>query len=53
MKIGDRFMLGDEYVEVTSVMGKNYAYKPVAKEPEKESIKTADTPRRRGSKKEA
>jgi hypothetical protein len=52
MKIGDRFMLGDEYVEVTSVMGKNYAYKPVAKEAEKEVAKTADAPKRR-SKKEA
>ena len=52
MKIGDRFMLGDEYVEVTSVMGKNYAYEPVAKEPEKEVVKAAETPRRR-SKKEA
>lgn len=52
MKIGDRFMLGNEYVEVTSVMGKNYAYKPIPKEADKPVEKTADVPRRR-SKKEA
>ena len=53
MKIGDRVEVNGKLVEVTSVMGKNFAYKPVTEKPKVEEAKIIDTPRRGKTKKEA
>lgn len=49
MKVGDRVEINGKLVEVTNVMGKNFAYKPVTETP---VVKTEDVPRRGRSKKE-